>query len=160
MSGRSDCKSGRHGRQPAMFTFSAPLRRLIYVLTFEAGAIALSTLLLTRLSAGPAADSLLVSVLVTGIALIWNLVFNTGFEAAEQRFRLRRTLALRALHALGFEGGLFLFTVPLYMGFYGVSPAEAVAMEAALLICFLIYTFLFTWGFDRVFPPPPLPARA
>lgn len=142
-----------------MFTFSAPLRRLIYVLAFEAGAIALSTALLTRLSEGPAAESLGVSVLVTVIALIWNLVFNTGFEAAEHRFRLRRTLWLRALHALGFEGGLFLFTVPLYMGFYGVSFAEAVAMEAVLLLCFLIYTFFFTWGFDRLFPRPPLPAR-
>ncbi|TKD22697.1 PACE efflux transporter [Rhodobacter capsulatus] len=142
-----------------MVTLSPPLRRVIYVLAFEAGAIALSTLLLTRLSAGPAADSLLVSVLVTLIALLWNLVFNTGFEAAEHRFRLRRTLWLRALHALGFEGGLFLFTVPLYMGFYGVGFAEAVAMEAALLVCFLIYTFFFTWGFDRIFPRPSLPAR-
>lgn len=142
-----------------MFIFSAPLRRLIYVLIFEAGAIALSTALLTRLSAGPAAQSLVVSVLVTVIALIWNFVFNTGFEAVEHRFRLRRTLWLRVLHAVCFETGLVLVTVPLFMGFYGVSFTEAVAMEAVLLVCFLIYTFLFTWGFDRVFPRPPLPAQ-
>ena len=142
-----------------MFTLRPPLRRLTYAISFELGAIALSTLLLTRLSAAPASDSLLVSILVTLVALIWNLVFNRAFEAAEYRFRLRRGLALRALHALGFEGGLFLFTVPLYMGFYSVTLAQAFAMEAALLACFLVYTFLFTWGFDRIFPRLPLPVR-
>ncbi|WP_444451908.1 PACE efflux transporter [Rhodobacter capsulatus] len=143
-----------------MFTLSPMLRRLLYAFTFEAGAIALSTLLLSVLSSGPAEDSLVVSILVTVVALIWNLVFNRGFEAIEHRFRLTRTLALRALHALGFEGGLFLFTVPLYMGFYGVSLTEAIAMETALLVCFLVYTFLFTWGFDRLFARQGIAARS
>ncbi|WP_444464823.1 PACE efflux transporter [Rhodobacter capsulatus] len=134
-----------------MFTLRPPLRRLVYAVTFEIGAIAFSTLLLTWLSAAPASDSLLVSILVTFVALLWNLVFNRGFEALEDRLGLRRTLGLRALHALGFEGGLFLVTVPLYMAVYGVGPAEAVAMEAALLVFFLLYTFIFTWGFDRLF---------
>ncbi|PYF08767.1 putative membrane protein [Rhodobacter viridis] len=142
-----------------MVTLSPTLRRLVYAFTFEAGAIALSTLLLSALSSGPAEDSLLVSILVTLVALIWNLVFNRGFEAIEHRFRLTRTFALRAAHALGFEGGLFLFTVPLYMGFYGVTLTAAIAMEAALLGCFLIYTFLFTWGFDRLVPRQGIAAR-
>ena len=45
---------------------SPTLRRLLYAFSFEAGAIALSTLLLWALNAAPATDSLVVSVLVTG----------------------------------------------------------------------------------------------
>lgn len=138
-----------------MFVLSPRLRRLVYALSFEALAIVLSTAVLTWLSGAEASGSLLVSVAVTLIALIWNLIYNAGFEAAEHRLRLtRRGFVLRALHAVGFEGGLFLFTVPLYMLWYRVGFAQAVAMEAALLVFFVVYTFVFTWVFDQLFVRP------
>jgi len=138
-----------------MFALQPRLRRLIYVIVFEILAIALSTFLLMTLSGGSSSDSLPVAITVSIIAVIWNYVFNTLFETWERSLGiLVRTLKVRVMHAAGFEFGLFLFTVPIYMLWYRVGIVEAVMMEIALLIFFLVYTFVFTWLFDLVFVLP------
>jgi len=143
-----------------MFVLAPRPRRLLYVIVFEALAIVLSTGLLTLLSGAPPQDSLAVSVAISGIALVWNYVYNAGFEACERRLHIvRRSLALRALHAICFELGLFLFTVPLYMLWYRVGFVQAFVMEVAILVFFMVYTFLFTLGFDSLFARPPIPPR-
>ncbi|WP_138466601.1 PACE efflux transporter [Poseidonocella sp. HB161398] len=137
-----------------MLVLEPRLRRLVYVLAFETLAILLSTLLLSALSGGPAGESLPLAGAACGIAVLWNYLFNTLFEAAERTFRLRRGLGLRMLHAAGFETGLVLAMVPLYMAWYGVGLVTAAMMEAALLGFFLVYTFAFTWAFDAVVALP------
>lgn len=138
-----------------MFTLQARWRRLVYVLTFEGFAILLSTALLSALSAGDTSGSLPVAVAVSVIALLWNFAYNTGFEALERRLKLTtRTLRTRVLHSLGFEGGLVLVCVPLFMIWYQIGFMEAFRMEAAILAFFLVYTFVFTWVFDQVFTLP------
>ena len=107
------------------------------------------------LSGGDAAQSLPVAVMVSAAAVIWNFIFNTLFEAWEQRRgNPERTLTIRVIHALLFEGGLFVLCLPLYMFWYGVGLYEAFIMESALLLFFLIYTFLFTLVFDKIFTLP------
>lgn len=136
-----------------MFRLPATQRRLIYVALFESLAIVLSTILLNMMSEGDGHSSLPVAVAVSVIAVVWNFIFNTGFEAAERRFGIaKRSLPLRAGHAIGFEGGLVLFTVPLFMVWYQVGFLDALMMEAAILIFFLVFTFFFTLAFDRIFP--------
>ncbi|MGN0933099.1 PACE efflux transporter [Falsigemmobacter intermedius] len=138
-----------------MFRLPATQRRLIYVALFESLAIVLSTILLNMMSEGDGHSSLPVAVAVSVIAVVWNFIFNTGFEAAERRFGIaKRSLPLRAGHAIGFEGGLVLFTVPLFMVWYQVGFLDALMMEAAILIFFLVFTFFFTLAFDRIFPLP------
>lgn len=138
-----------------MFVLEPRLRRIVYVIVFEVLAIALSTALLTVLSGRPAHDSLPIAIAVSAIAVIWNYMFNMGFETLERRFRVaERTLKVRVAHAAGFELGLFLLTVPLYMVWYRVGFVEAFMMEIAILMFFLIYTFMFTWVFDTLFVLP------
>lgn len=138
-----------------MFVLEPRLRRVVYVIAFEILAIALSTALLTVLSGGHADDSLPVAVAVSAIAVIWNYVFNTAFEACERRLGIAgRTIGVRVAHTAGFEFGLFLFTVPLYMAWYHVGLVEAFRMEMAILVFFLVYTFVFTWAFDTLFALP------
>ena len=66
----------------------------------------------------------------------------------------QRTFVIRIVHAVGFEGGLLLICLPLYMLWYGVSLTKAFTMEATLLLFFLIYTFVFTLIFDNIFTLP------
>lgn len=61
---------------------------------------------------------------------------------------MTRSIGVRVLHTLGFEGGLVLLLIPLFMWWYSVGVLTALAMEAALLLFFLVYTFVFTWIFD------------
>ncbi|MBM3605433.1 MAG: PACE efflux transporter [Alphaproteobacteria bacterium] len=138
-----------------MFVLKPRLRRITYVTAFEVIAIALSTVLLTILSGMPATDSLPIAIAVSAIAVIWNYVFNMMFELWERKAQiLHRSLKVRLFHAGGFELGLFLFTVPLYMAWYRVGFVDAFLMEIAVLIFFLIYTFVFTYAFDMLFVLP------
>jgi uncharacterized membrane protein len=95
------------------------------------------------------------SAAMSMLAMAWNLAFNALFEAWERRQTSRhRTWQRRALHALGFEGGLMLLTVPVIMGVLGLGLWPAIAMDASLMVFFLFYTYAFNWAFDRVFGLP------
>ena len=138
-----------------MITLSPLKRRLVYVTIFEIIAIISSTFILMLLSGGNAAESLPVAIMVSVAAVIWNFIYNTGFEAWEHRRHVaQRTFVIRIVHAVGFEGGLLLICLPLYMLWYGVSLTKAFTMEATLLLFFLIYTFVFTLIFDNIFTLP------
>ena len=96
-----------------------------------------------------------VSAASSAIAVAWNLVFNTLFERWEARQSVRgRSVARRVAHAVGFEGGLVLFLVPLFAWWFDVGLWQALVMDLGLLLFFLAYTFVFNWCFDRVFGLP------
>jgi len=138
-----------------LITLTPLKRRLVYVSVFELFAILLSTLLLMALSDGSAQNSLPVAVIVSAAAVAWNYLYNLGFEAWERRNQvMTRSLRLRCVHATGFEGGLLLFCLPVYMLWFGVGPWTALMMEFALMVFFLFYTFVFTLIFDKVFTLP------
>ena len=44
--------------------------------------------------------------------------------------------------------------VPIMAWWLGVTLVQALVYEAGLILLFLVYTYLFTWGFDRVFGLP------
>lgn len=134
-------------------TLSPFARRVSYVVVFEVFAIALATLLLMSLSGGNAHGSLPVAAASSLAAVIWNFIYNTFFERWELSRNIQtRSLGVRVGHAMGFEGGLVVILIPLFMWWYQVGPFEALKMEVALLVFFLVFTFVFTWIFDRVVP--------
>ncbi len=130
-------------------------RRLVYVTLYELLAILLSAVLLRVMLSQSAGQALGVAVVASAMAIVWNLVFNYGFERWEAtRRRQGRSLGIRLLHALGFEGGLMLWLLPMLAWWYGVSLWQALVMDLGLLVFFLVYTFCFNWAFDRVFGLP------
>lgn len=135
-----------------LITLSPFKRRLVYVASFELLGVFFATWVLMALSGGDAQESLPVAVLVSTTAVVWNYIYNTVFEAWERRRQLtERSIKIRCWHAVGFEGGLFLFCLPVYMLWYGVGLWQATVMESVLLLFFLFYTFIFTLLFDKVF---------
>ena len=87
--------------------------------------------------------------------MAWNLVFNTLFERWERAQPVRgRSTARRVAHSIGFEGGLVLWLVPFFAWWLQVSLWQALLMDVGLLMFFLVYTFVFTWVFDRLFGLP------
>ncbi len=129
-------------------------RRVVYVTLYEGIAIALTGSVLMLLGHSPA-HSLVASVGASVLAVIWNLVFNALFEAWERRQTLKgRSLKRRVAHAIGFEGGLVLSIVPFFAWWLNVSLWEAFVMDLGFILFFLVYTFVFSWCFDRVFGLP------
>ena len=131
------------------------LRRLVYATSFEAGGVLMSTALLLLMAETTAGGSLAFSVLASTVAMLWNLAFNAMFEAWESRQTTRgRSFARRTAHALLFEAGLVLMLLPLTMWWFSVGLLTALAFEGVLILAFLIYTWLFTYAFDRLFGLP------
>lgn len=130
-------------------------RRVVYVGLYEFIAILLSAVLLEWMSKAGAAESLGLAVAASAVAIVWNLIFNSVFERWEASRKHRgRSIGVRLVHAIGFEGGLLFFLVPLVAWWYEVSLLQALWMDLGLLVFFLVYTFAFTWLFDRVFGLP------
>jgi uncharacterized membrane protein len=130
-------------------------RRIVYVSVYEILVILLSTLLLRWMSDAGAGDAFGIAIAASAIAILWNLVFNYGFERWESKRQLQsRDLLNRSLHALGFEFGLLILSVPLLMWWLDISLLQAVLMDFGLLVFFLFYTFAFNWAFDALFGLP------
>jgi uncharacterized membrane protein len=130
-------------------------RKFVYVTLYEAIAIAVCSVAFALWSGQGLWRASALSAAASAVAVAWNLVFNTAFEAWEARQPVRgRSLARRAAHALGFEGGLVLFLVPLIAWWLQVGLWQALMMDLALVVFFLVYTFAFNWAFDHTFGLP------
>jgi len=132
-----------------------PRRRIVYVALYELIAIVATSIGLSVFSDSSAARAGIAAVVSSAVAVAWNVVFNTLFERWEARQSVRgRSLARRAAHAIGFEGGLVVTLVPFFAWWLDISLWQAFVLDLGLLLFFLVYTFVFNWVFDRVFGLP------
>lgn len=95
------------------------------------------------------------AVVSSAIAIAWNVIFNWIFEKWEARqMQKGRSVLRRVVHAVGFEGGIAAMLIPLMAWWFDISLWQATVLEAGILTFFLIYTYVFNWGFDRIFGLP------
>ncbi|MBL3698733.1 PACE efflux transporter [Leucobacter luti] len=131
------------------------LRRVTFVAGYEGLSVLFTVFVLSALLGHSGGESTLTAILVSTTATAWNYVWNTIFEALERRSGATgRGARARALHAIGYEGGVLLFTIPLVALMLHVSLLEALVIESGLLVFFLVFTLGYTWAFDRVFGLP------
>lgn len=133
---------------------SAMKRRIGYSLAYEGIAIVCTTVLLTLLGNSPL-KAFPLAVATSLLAIVWNIVWNTIFEYLETKFLQKgRSVAVRVVHALGFEGGLAVICIPIMAWWLNMSLLEAFFAEVGLLTFFLIYTYVFNFVFDKIFGLP------
>jgi len=129
-------------------------RRVTFVSLYEGIAVALTGAALAMLGHG-LVGSLVASVGASLLAVTWNLIFNAMFEAWERRQSVKgRSIQRRIAHAIGFEGGLVLSIVPFFAWWLEVSLWQAFVMDLGFILFFLVYTFVFSWCFDKAFGLP------
>lgn len=130
-------------------------RKLVQALLYETGAVIVVTPIIVWVFGHDVASSFWLSVAMSTIAVAWNYLFNSGFEAWERQQSVKgRSWQRRLAHGIGFEGGLTLFFVPLIAWWLSVSWWVAFVTDASLLLVFFIYSIAFTWAFDHVFGLP------
>ena len=130
-------------------------RKIVYVSLFELFAVALTTTTLMLLAGSSGAHASVAAVASSTVAVVWNFIFNSMFEAWEARQTTTgRSVARRIAHAIGFEGGLVAFLVPLFAWWLDISLWEAFIVDLWIVVFFLVYTFLFSLAFDRIFGLP------
>lgn len=130
--------------------------RLRQITLFEIGGLLLITPPFAWASGVPVADSLALLAVLALIAAIWNGGYNTAFDWVDGRLSGRtadrRPFRLRAVHAVGFEAGLLLLTLPVIVWWTGMGWIEALIADIGLAAAYTIYALLFNLGYDRLFP--------
>ncbi len=130
--------------------------RLRHTISFEIIGLAIVTPLGAWLFGLPMADMGIVGVGSAGIAATWNYLYNLGFDHVLQRLHgtTRKSWAVRALHAVLFEVGLTAMLMPLIAWYLQTSLMQALVMDIALAVFYMVYAFVFNWAYDQLFPLP------
>ncbi|WP_151723768.1 chlorhexidine efflux PACE transporter AceI, partial [Acinetobacter ursingii] len=115
-------------------------RRIIHALSYEVILLVIIAIALSFIFDVPmeVTGSLGIAMAVTSV--VWNMIFNHFFEKFEHKHQLKRTIKMRILHAIGFEGGLMLATIPMVAYAMNMSIWQAIVLDFGLTMCILIYT--------------------
>lgn len=126
------------------------IERFIYAFFFEIFGIGISTPLFAWLTGTPIADMGVIAVVVAVMALLWNMLFNSIFDAWLKRNHLSKNTRLRILHALLFEVGLICGALPFIMWWLNVGLWEALSLDIGLILFYLPYTYIYSLVYDSL----------
>ena len=89
-------------------------------------------------------------------ATLWNYLYNILFDHALLKLRgsVHKTLFIRVLHALLFEGGLLILFMPFIAWYLGINLWQAFMMDIAMATFYLVYGFFYNLAYDKVYPVP------
>ncbi|MEN5016458.1 multidrug/biocide efflux PACE transporter [Erwinia sp. Eh17-17] len=124
--------------------------RFFHAVGFEVLAIALVSPIAAWAMNKPLFQMGALAIMLSTVAMVWNIIYNAGFDRLYPREKVTRGIGLRILHALGFEGGFILIGLPLAAWMLGVSLWQAFLIEVAFFLFFLPYTVVYNWLYDKV----------
>lgn len=124
--------------------------RLFHAVLFEILAILISVLAVKLVSHYPTTETTFIILLISLIAVIWNMLFNWIFDLLFTAPRETRKMPLRLFHTILFKGGLLIFTLPMIVYVLNIGWLVAFLMDIGLTILILIYTFFFNLAYDHI----------
>ncbi|MFH7767062.1 chlorhexidine efflux PACE transporter AceI [Acinetobacter sp. BSP-28] len=125
-------------------------RRIIHALSYEIILLVIIALALSFIFQMPLEVTGGLGIAMAVTSVIWNMTFNHFFENFEAKRQLKRTVSVRILHAIGFEGGLMMATIPMVAYALEMTLWQAILTDLSMTLCILVYTFIFQWGYDHV----------
>lgn len=84
------------------------------------------------------------------IAMVWNYIFNLGFDKAFGTNRISRGMLKRIGHGVGFEVGLLIVTIPWLMWALNLDFLTVFILDLGLAAFFLVYSIVFNWSYDNI----------
>jgi uncharacterized membrane protein len=124
------------------------VERFCQALGFELGALLLITPLFAWVMGTTLWEMGALTLANSVLALVWNVLFNTGFDRMLAHKGWRKTVWLRCAHAIGFEGVLMATGLPLTMWWLHIGFWPAFAFESGVLFWFVPYTYVYHWVYD------------
>ena len=130
--------------------------RIRHALSFEVIALCVATPVGAWLFHQPMHSMGVVTVVSATIAMVFNYLYNWGFDHAMLRFRgtVHKTVPICIFHAVLLELGLLAVLTPFIAIYLGVSFWTALMMDISLGLFYLSYAFVFNWLYDTIFPIP------
>ena len=124
--------------------------RFVYAFFFEIFGIGISTPLFAWLTNTPMLDMGVIATVIAVMALLWNMLFNSLFDAWLKRIHLSKNTRLRVLHAFLFELGLICGALPFIMWWLGIGLWEALTLDIGLILFYLPYTYIYSLVYDTL----------
>lgn len=124
--------------------------RVLHASLFEVIAVVVCAPLLAWAMGKSLAHMGALTLMFSAIAMLWNMLFNILFDAAQRRMGFERGLWARVSHALLFEAGLILVLVPLAAWWLSISLLAAFFLDIGLILFFLPYTLGYNWAYDSL----------
>lgn len=84
------------------------------------------------------------------IAMVWNYIYNLGFDRIFGQNRIKRSIKMRLGHGLGFELGMIVATLPLMMWVLQLDFWTVFIMDLGVVIFFLVYAIIYNWAYDVI----------
>ena len=132
--------------------------RLRYVILFElvlvAGLVPMGAIVFQK----PMHNIGLLAAILSLKAMLVSLLYNWAFDqidARAGRISSQRSFIGRVLHAVGLEVWLVLTSLPIVMWWLGITITQAILMDLTVSTIVMVYTFIYSWGYDRLFPLAP-----
>lgn len=95
-----------------------------------------------------------IAIVISLMAMVWNFIYNYIFDLIESYLnghRSTRKVSMRLLHALLFEVGLLIVTVPLVAYWLEMSLLNALLVDIGFVAFYLVYAFFYNYIFDKIY---------
>lgn len=127
--------------------------RIRHTLLFEGIAIVLSTVIAAVILDNTVAEIGALAVALSLVAMGWNYAYNLWFDRWQYpTLPSQRSVKMRVLHAVGFEGGLLTVSLPLVAWWLDMTLWYAFITDVGFALFFMVYAFIFNWVYDHIFP--------
>jgi uncharacterized membrane protein len=129
--------------------------RLRYTLTFEGLLIGLLAPALGFFFERGVADTGALALVISVKAILINYIYNFVYDRVDVhrgRVPTERSAKGRIVHAVGFETLLVATSLPIMMWWLDLRWWQALLMDLTLMSMVVVYTLVFTFAYDRVFP--------
>lgn len=129
--------------------------RLRHSVIFELILLAICVPLFSWLFNKPTHQIGILSIILSLTAMLWNYIYNILFDYGLKhsgRQLYPRPLSLRIIHAVLFELGLLFVSIPAAMYVMDFSFLQALSIDLLFIIMVPIYTIIYNYIYDMVFP--------
>ncbi len=123
--------------------------RVLHTLNYEFIALLITIPGAAWIMDRPLAGVGITAIVLSLLAMVWNLVFNIIFDRVYPP-KMPRGVLVRALQAIGFEGGFVLIAVPVTAIMLKMDLLAALMLDIGFLLFYLPYTYLFNWCWDKL----------
>ncbi|WP_054113553.1 PACE efflux transporter [Marinagarivorans algicola] len=128
------------------------IERIYQAIFFEIIALIIVVPTTVMVAGYAATDMLVVGAGLSFFAVLWNYIYNILFDKVAGLNRVKRHWGVRSIHAVGFELGMIVITLPALAWYLAITWREAIFLELGFLVFILIYTFIFNWLYDTYQP--------
>jgi uncharacterized membrane protein len=124
--------------------------RIVHAVGFEAIALMVCAPIGAWVLNRPMAQVGALAVMLSTVAMLWNMAYNAMFDRLWPDTRVVRNLKVRICHAVGFESGFILIGLPLAAWMLTISLWQAFILEVGFFMFFLPYTLFYNWAYDTL----------